>query len=40
MITAASDLLMLAALESRFGDTDLAPAEVEWITGNGSAYIV
>ncbi|OWT57678.1 IS3 family transposase [Candidimonas nitroreducens] len=31
--------VMLAALEHRFGGADHAPAEVEWLTDNGSAYI-
>jgi len=31
--------VMLAALEHRFGDAELAPAEIEWLTDNGSAYI-
>jgi len=29
----------LAALEHRFGGTDRAPSEIEWLTDNGSAYI-
>jgi len=31
--------VMLAAMEHRFGDADLVPAEIEWLTDNGSAYI-
>jgi putative transposase len=31
--------VMLVALEHRFGDADLVPAEIEWLTDNGSAYI-
>lgn len=31
--------VMLAALEHRFGNADLVPAEIEWLTDNGSAYI-
>jgi putative transposase len=30
---------MLAALEHRFGDVSKAPAQIEWLTDNGSGYI-
>lgn len=31
--------VMLAAVENRFGDALKAPAEIEWLTDNGSGYI-
>ncbi|MGF6372402.1 transposase InsO family protein [Paraburkholderia sp. RAU6.4a] len=30
--------VMLAAVEKRFGNVSKAPAEIEWLTGNGSGY--
>ncbi|WP_316902507.1 IS3 family transposase [Ralstonia edaphi] len=31
--------VMLAAVEQRFGNVSKAPAEIEWLTDNGSGYI-
>lgn len=31
--------VMLAAVEQRFGNVPKAPAEIEWLTDNGSGYI-
>lgn len=30
---------MLTAVEQRFGNVSKAPAQIEWLTGNGSGYI-